>query len=983
MAGIPVVIATNGFGTPVKAVTGNAPTMTVAANGYGMPIVLSDNGMPFVVEGGGTSEFSLDFAAQSYSGPGGAIADPFASLLTVSRSSAAMAQDRAKKWFSFASGQPRVTDRGLLIEPATTNAIDDNQLNAVADGAAVPYTLTNAGGLTVTLVSTYVDTVSGIKIKRIRVQGTPTATSALLIRLNNPAAAWSAATSGQVWAFSAYFAWVSGTTPVSTVWRINTQAGVSVASSTTHSDLHKSLTRRQIVKATMPTSTGVAAALSIPTTNGIPIDLTFDLGGEQLERNAMSSLILTTGSGGTRAADVAAFGGNLLSKVQAGAGTVDMKISTVSAYSAGSPAAILKINGSAALSRAANFGVSSTFGGASLATSAGQSSTWAVDGRHVLTWDGSSVGAASASGTDYVSGSGSPPSVTSVSLGDDGYYLSKLVVSGSKKTDLSDIRTVNYDIVSYGTTPGSITAAIEAARKGKRVAIVGGWRDRHLGGMMSAGLGATDVDTAATADLAFGGLGREVISRINVARGLQPKSGYTFPPKFAEQVFNEMVLEDPVAIHYTGRITTVAKTGTKIDSITTAQGRTFAAKAFNEGGYEGDFFPPAGVTYIVGREASDANNTLNGLTSGGTGVVVNGKTVTIDAYVTPGNSASGLLPGVVQPPSPSTVGSGDFVIKRSGQVISSAGERPRIQAYNFRMTLTTNAGLRVPFPSTPPAGFNILDFEPFLRMLGNLTAAGGTYNMANLFIPSAIGGNVIDLNSTSAISSDYVGANWDYPEADDATRETIWQKHIYYITGLFYVLQYLDDARVPSALRTEALTYGLANDHYLDPHPNDPTYWPYYMYVREAMRMVSDVVWNGADVAATDGTASRSTKIIAAGDYVRDSHHVTHYVSGGVIRREGNFQSPAGGTDKRFPIPFEIIRPAASECTNLTTSFPVSATHEAFAAIRMELSSMCIGHAAGAALSQMIDEGTTIQNITYSTLATTLASEGQIIPTVN
>lgn len=55
MPGIPVVIATNGYGLAVKAVTANAPTMTVATNGYGTPIVLSENGSPFVVEGAGTS----------------------------------------------------------------------------------------------------------------------------------------------------------------------------------------------------------------------------------------------------------------------------------------------------------------------------------------------------------------------------------------------------------------------------------------------------------------------------------------------------------------------------------------------------------------------------------------------------------------------------------------------------------------------------------------------------------------------------------------------------------------------------------------------------------------------------------------------------------------------------------------------------------------------------------------------------------------
>lgn len=51
MPGFPVVISTNGYGMAVKAVTANAPTMTVATNGYGTPIVLSENGAPFIVEG--------------------------------------------------------------------------------------------------------------------------------------------------------------------------------------------------------------------------------------------------------------------------------------------------------------------------------------------------------------------------------------------------------------------------------------------------------------------------------------------------------------------------------------------------------------------------------------------------------------------------------------------------------------------------------------------------------------------------------------------------------------------------------------------------------------------------------------------------------------------------------------------------------------------------------------------------------------------
>lgn len=66
MAGIPVVISTNGFGIPVKAVSGNAPTMTVASNGYGTPIILSDLGQPFIVEGGSVPTNVTRLAHRTY-----------------------------------------------------------------------------------------------------------------------------------------------------------------------------------------------------------------------------------------------------------------------------------------------------------------------------------------------------------------------------------------------------------------------------------------------------------------------------------------------------------------------------------------------------------------------------------------------------------------------------------------------------------------------------------------------------------------------------------------------------------------------------------------------------------------------------------------------------------------------------------------------------------------------------------------------------
>lgn len=64
--GIPVVIAANGNGFPVKSVTSGAPLMTVAASGIGAPIILSDLGAPFIVQG--ASEPTITYEGSGYAG---------------------------------------------------------------------------------------------------------------------------------------------------------------------------------------------------------------------------------------------------------------------------------------------------------------------------------------------------------------------------------------------------------------------------------------------------------------------------------------------------------------------------------------------------------------------------------------------------------------------------------------------------------------------------------------------------------------------------------------------------------------------------------------------------------------------------------------------------------------------------------------------------------------------------------------------------
>ena len=51
--------------------------------------------------------------------------------------------------------------------------------------------------------------------------------------------------------------------------------------------------------------------------------------------------------------------------------------------------------------------------------------------------------------------------------------------------------TIKCDIAIYGGTPAGVTAAVQAAKLGRKVILVS--HNQHVGGMTSGGLTATDV----------------------------------------------------------------------------------------------------------------------------------------------------------------------------------------------------------------------------------------------------------------------------------------------------------------------------------------------------------------------------------------------------------------------------------------------------------------------------------------------------------
>jgi hypothetical protein len=494
----------------------------------------------------------------------------------------------------------------------------------------------------------------------------------------------------------------------------------------------------------------------------------------------------------------------------------------------------------------------------------------------------------------------------------------------------------NYDIVVYGGTAGGVTAAIEAARLGKSVAIIE--PSQHLGGMTTGGLSATDYGNK----LAIRGLAREFYTRVGQA--YNQGTTYYFEPKVGESVINQWVASLPnITVVKGERLNLnsgVTKTGSIINSIQMESGRTFNAGVFIDASYEGDLMAKSGVSYIVGRESSSTYNEPQA------GVFVNTQTLNVDPYVVPGNPASGVLPML------------------SAQLPPANGNADdKVQAYNFRLTVTTNAN-RLPW--TAPPNYDPAQYELLKRAIQatSPTSASQLLQLQGLNTPN--GANKWDVNANgnlTMVSTDYVGFSKSYPDADYAMRQQIITDHRNYEQGYLYFLA--TDPSVPLAVRTDMNKYGLAPDEFTD-NGN----WPGQIYVREARRMIGRYVMTEAD----DLSQRQASDPIALGSYTIDSHGTSFFVdANGKPHAEGNIGVT---TPQPYGISYSSLTPQQSQASNLLVNSAISASRVGYGSIRMEPQYMMMGQAAGAAAALALNGGTTVQQVNYSALRSQLLADG-------
>ncbi|MET7418528.1 FAD-dependent oxidoreductase [Dactylosporangium sp. NPDC005555] len=490
------------------------------------------------------------------------------------------------------------------------------------------------------------------------------------------------------------------------------------------------------------------------------------------------------------------------------------------------------------------------------------------------------------------------------------------------------------DLVVYGATPGGLAAAIQFRRSGGTAVVVE--PGTHVGGMTTAGLGATDTGNTG----AIGGLSHEFYRRVYGRYNGTPVTAtsparFTFEPHVAAAVFADLLAEAGVTVHLGRKLQTVTMSGNRIVEISSEDGGIYRGLMFVDASYEGDLMAKAGVATTLGREGNaQYGESVNG-------VQLRDKhqfTRPVDPYVTPGNPGSGLLPGV-----------------QAATLAPNGTADGKIQAYNFRMCLTTAAD-RLPWAR--PTGYDAGRYALLLRYV----EAGYT---GPFFNTVGVGGGKTDSNNDGAFSTDDIGMNYAYPTASSAVRDTIVAEHRTYQQGLMWFLS--NDPRVPAAVRTATASWGPAPDEF-----GATGFWPPMLYVREARRMVGAYVMTehncrgSATVADSVGLAS----------YTMDSHNCQRLVVGGVAKNEGDVQVGVPGP---YQVSYRSIVPVEAQCANLLVPVCLSASHIAYGSIRMEPVFMVLGQSAAVAARLAIAGAVPVQRVNVTTLQGLLRDLGQRI----
>lgn len=483
-------------------------------------------------------------------------------------------------------------------------------------------------------------------------------------------------------------------------------------------------------------------------------------------------------------------------------------------------------------------------------------------------------------------------------------------------------KPVSCDVFVYGSTPGGIAAALEAARRGCQVVLA--CPKTHPGGMAASGLCTTD----AVRREMFGGVVIEFIHgvREEYRRILGENSpdwkliqdGWYYEPSVAERVFDRLLAGAAERLqfwrghHLLGaEVQGDRVTGVEMETPKGAHVRV-TAKTFIDGTYEGDLAGAAKVPCRVGREGREEY----------------------------GESRAGI----------------HYMNWHNGRQIMTpdTGEpSPAIQAFCARCIFTTDPARLVPIEKPATYEQHLQDFLPLLDDFA-------TGRVKSMGYGTPLPGKKYQLNGSidRLTSLNCPGVSWTWPEAERRHRERLERFHIGHAAGYIWFLQ--NEPRVPAKIREAWRKAGLHRDEFAA-----NGHWPWQIYVRQGRRIEGRALVTQHNFTV-DSKTNRTPKVehaIAIGEHSFDVHpcHDRRFAVEGFMEGVLWYPKKAAGPAQPGQVPYGAMLP--KKLNNLLVPVALSSTHIAMSVLRMEPLWMTTGQVAGLAAAVARDKHQDVANV--------------------
>jgi hypothetical protein len=346
------------------------------------------------------------------------------------------------------------------------------------------------------------------------------------------------------------------------------------------------------------------------------------------------------------------------------------------------------------------------------------------------------------------------------------------------------------------------------------------------------------------------------------------------------------------------------------------------AAVYVDASYEGDLLAQRAVPFAVGRESRE----LYGERWAGRQPAYRPSKHNFDVLLSPYADDGSLLPHIQDDPE-ERLGEGDGAL----------------MAYQFRVCLTD----RDPIPFEEPAGYDPAEFA----LLDRYRAARPDARLMGL-VHDLLPNGKCDVNSIGPFSLNVLdGSNADYLDGD---RDAVRAHHFE------YTQRFLFHVSPPG--------WGLCADEG----------WPHQLYVREGRRLLGEYVLTEHDLMQ----ARPHDDVIALGSYNIDIREVARtwrllpeYVPTPAVFNEGYLSVPV----PPYPIPYRCLIPPREHADDLLVPVALSASHVAYASVRMEPTWMLLGEAAGLAAAQAARRGVAVQDVDVPQLQRQLRDRGQVL----